>query len=268
MPEKTGAFLKAAQILKRLEINISRVSYNKVIDSTMLFIEASGGEENLKKAEEIAYKKGYIDKETADRSKLIMEELNLKESDRTVVMSARQYSSKKKIEENKTDIYAAVSIQLEDGTIINGKESEIMDAPAAVILNSIKHLANISDDIHLISPVILEPIQNLKLNTLGIKNTRLNCEEILIALSICAATNPTVQVALSKLQSLKGCQAHSTTIISNSDDQTFRRLEIDITCDPEYQSKNLYYNNTWRSISAYIIPSPRIIFNSNFTKYK
>ncbi|MFU7517982.1 hypothetical protein AB4668_19680, partial [Clostridium sp. HCS.1] len=87
------------------------------------------------------------------------------------------------------------------------------------------------------------PIQNPKSNTLGIKNTILNCEEILLALSICAATNPTAQAALNKLQCLKGCQAHSTAIIYNNDDQTFRRLEIDITCDPEYQSKNLYFSN-------------------------
>ena len=118
-----------------------------------------------------------------------------------------------------------------------------MDASAAVILNSIKHLANISDDIHLLSPVILEPIKSLKLKTLGINNTVLNCEEILIALSICAATNPTAQVALDKLKMLKGCQAHSTTIITTNDEQTFRRLGIDITCDPEYQSESLYYNN-------------------------
>lgn len=189
------------------------------------------------------YKKGYVDKDVADRSKLVMEELNLKESDRSVVLPAREYSLKKKKVNKKTEAYSAVALQLQDGTIITGRGSDIMDAPAAVILNSIKHFANISDEIHLLSPVILEPIQNLKFMTLGIKNTVLNCEEILIALSICAATNPTAQVALSKLPYLKGCQAHSTTIVSNSDDQTFRRLEIDITCDPEYQSENLYYNN-------------------------
>lgn len=189
------------------------------------------------------YKKGYVDKEVANRAKLIMEELNLKESDRSVVLPAREYSLKKKNENNKTEVPSVVALQLEDGTIITGRGSEVMDAPAAVILNSIKYLANISDEIHLISPVILEPIQNLKFKTLGIKNTVLNCEEILIALSICAATNPTAQVALSKLSYLKGCQSHSTTIISHNDEQTFRRLGIDITCDSEYQSENLYYNN-------------------------
>ena len=116
-----------------------------------------------------------------------------------------------------------------------------MDASAAVLLNAVKYLANIADNIHLLSPVILEPILNLKCKTLGIKQTSLNCEEILIALSICAATNPTTQVALEKLTSLKDCQAHSTTLISSNDEQTFRRLGIDLTCDPEFESEKLYY---------------------------
>ncbi|MBC2425635.1 DUF1846 family protein, partial [Clostridium beijerinckii] len=74
-------------------------------------------------------------------------------------------------------------------------------------------------------------------------NTALSCEEVLIALSICAATNPTAQVAMEKLTMLKGCQAHSTTILSTHDEQTFRKLGIDVTSDPEYPSDSLYYNN-------------------------
>ena len=118
-----------------------------------------------------------------------------------------------------------------------------MDATAAVVLNAIKYLANISDDIHLISPVILEPIKDLKTKTLGSKNTALSCEEILIALSICAATNPTAQVAMDKLSKLRECKSHSTTILNLSNEQTFRKLGIDITCDSEYPTDNLFYNN-------------------------
>ena len=95
---------------------------------------------------------------------------------------------------------------------------------------------------HLISPLVLEPILNLKSNTLGIRNIALSCEEVLIALSICAVTNPMVQVAMDKLSMLKGCQAHSTTILSGNDEQTLRKLGIDTTCDPEYPSANLYHN--------------------------
>ena len=189
------------------------------------------------------YKKGYINKETADRSKLIMEELNLKETDRKVVLPAREYGVLNKIEDSKNDTFPVVALELSDGKILTGKKSDIMDASAAVILNSIKYLANINDEIHLLSPVILEPIINLKQKTLGIKDTTLNCEEILIALSICAATNPTTEAALNKLNELKGCQGHSTTIIEGNDEQTFRRLGIDITSDPIFESEKLYYNS-------------------------
>ncbi|WP_123054191.1 DUF1846 domain-containing protein [Clostridium sp. JN-1] len=189
------------------------------------------------------YKKGYVDKETFQRAKLIMEELNLKQEDRKVVVPAREKSAKLKETAGENDICPVVAIELNDGTILTGKSSDLLDSTAAVILNAIKHFANISDEIHLISPVILEPIINLKSKTLGNKNTALSCEEVLMALSICAATNPMSQMAMEKLTMLKGCQAHSTTILSTHDEQTFRKLGIDITCDPEYPSESLCYNS-------------------------
>ncbi|MBI6874353.1 DUF1846 domain-containing protein [Clostridium aciditolerans] len=189
------------------------------------------------------YKKGYVDKETFQRAKLIMEELNLKQEDRKVVIPARERSAKLKEASNKNDICPAVAMELNDGTILTGRSSDVLDATAAVVLNAVKYFANIPDEMHLLSPVILEPIINLKSKTLGSKNTALNCEEVLIALSICAATNPMAQVAMEKLVMLKGCQAHSTTILSANDEQTFRKLGIDVTCDPEYPSESLYYNN-------------------------
>lgn len=189
------------------------------------------------------YKKGYVDKETLERSKLIMEELNLKLEDRKVVVPARERSIKLKEVSNKGEVCPVVAIELDDGTILTGKSSNIMNATAAVVLNAIKHLASISDDLHLISPVILEPIINLKLKTFSSNNPALDCEEILIALSICAATNPTAQVAMGKLALLKDCKAHSTTILSTTDEQTFRKLGIDITSDPEFSSESLYYNS-------------------------
>lgn len=188
------------------------------------------------------YKKGYIDKETFERSSLIMEELNLKQEDRRVVLPARERSAKLKEISEKNEVCPSVALELQNGTIITGKSSSVMDATAAVILNAIKYYANISDDIHLISPVILEPIISLKSKTLSTNNPALDCEEVLIALSICAATNPTTQVAIDKLPMLKGCQAHSTTILSTNDEQTLRKLGIDITCDPEYPTESLYYN--------------------------
>jgi uncharacterized protein (UPF0371 family) len=188
------------------------------------------------------YKKGYVDLETFHRAKLIMEELNLKGEDRKVVIPARERGAKLKEELCKNDPCPAVALQLHDGTILTGKSSTTMDATAAVVLNAIKHVANINDEIHLISPAILGPIINLKSKNFGSKVTALDCEEILIALSISAATNPMAEVAMEKLNMLKGCQAHSTTILNTSDEQTFRKLGIDVTSDAEYSSDSLYYN--------------------------
>ncbi|ABW19835.1 DUF1846 domain-containing protein [Alkaliphilus oremlandii] len=189
------------------------------------------------------YKKGHVDKETFERSKMIMEQLDLKLEDRKVVLPAREKSAKLREVSNKNEACPAMAIELSDGTMITGKGSHEMDATAAVLLNAIKYLANISDGIHLISPVVLEPIRNLKSKALKIKNSALDCEEILIALSISAATNPTAQVALEKLSMLDGCQAHSTAILSLNDEQIFNKLGIDVTSDPEYATENLYYNS-------------------------
>lgn len=188
------------------------------------------------------YKKGYVDKETLERTKLIMEELNLKENDRKIVPVARGYANKLKQTIDKKDNCTVVAIELEDGTMLTGKSSDLMDGTAATVINAIKHFAKIDDSMHLISPVVLEPIINLKSKTLSSKRPALNCEEVLMALSICAATNPMAQVALEKLPMLTGAQAHSTTIIGTSDEQTFRKLGIDVTCDAEYATESLLYN--------------------------
>ena len=187
------------------------------------------------------YKKGYVDKDTFEHSKLIMEQVNLKEEDRRVVLPARERAAR--LKEENSSICTAVAIELNDGTILTGKGSELLDASAAALLNSIKYLANIADDMHLISPVILEPILDLKTKTLTNKKVSLNCEEVLIALSISAATNPIAQVAMEKLAMLKNCQVHSTTILPTSDEQTLGKLGIDVTCDAEYASESLFYNN-------------------------
>ncbi|MGL4656787.1 MAG: DUF1846 domain-containing protein [Sarcina sp.] len=188
------------------------------------------------------YKKGYVDKDTLERTKLIMEELNLKESDRKIVAIARDYSNKVKEASESKDNITIVGIELPDGTTLTGKSSDLMEATAAAVINAIKHYANIDDSMHLISPVVLEPIINLKSKTLGFERPTLNCDEVLMALSICAATNPMAQVALEKLPMLEGSQAHSTTIVGTADEQTYRKLGIDVTSDAEYATQSLLAN--------------------------
>lgn len=192
----------------------------------------------------VEYKKGHCDLETYQRAKLIMEELNLKPEHRTVVAPARTYSmTLKSMEVDESAICPVVAIALEDGTVVTGRSSDIMDGAAAAVLNAIKHLANLDDSIHLLAPAILDPIVGLKRQHLGYKNPVLNCEEVLMALAISAGFNPMAQVAVEKLAQLKSCEAHSTVIISKSDEQAYRNLGIEITCDPEFASESLFYNN-------------------------
>jgi len=132
-------------------------------------------------------------------------------------------------------------MQLPDGRCITGKTSALLGASAALLLNALKALGNIQDDIHLISPIIIEPIQDLKINHLGNHNPRLHTDEILIALSICAATNPTAALAMQQLPKLRGLEAHSTVILSGVDSTTFKKLGVNLTCEPQYQTKKLYH---------------------------
>ena len=179
------------------------------------------------------YKKGYVDLEVSTRAKLIMEELNLKETDRKCVIPAR--------EKAEVSSSPAVAIELENGNILTGRETDIMEAAASALLNALKHLANLDDKLLLLSPNVLEPILELKKLSLGIKNPILTTEEVLIALSISANTNPNAALAINLLPQLQNAQAHSTNILSPKEEQIYLKLNIDITSDPFFATDNLYY---------------------------
>ena len=134
-----------------------------------------------------------------------------------------------------------MAIQLPDDRILTGKTSDLLGASASALLNALKMLGGIHDAIDLISPIVIEPIQHLKTRHLGSQNPRLHSDEILIALSICAATNPTAALALRQLDKLRGAEAHSSVILSRVDSDMYRKLGINFTCEPQYQSKNLYH---------------------------
>lgn len=135
----------------------------------------------------------------------------------------------------------AAAIELSDGTVVLGKTSSLLGASSAALLNALKSIAGISSDIDLVSPIVIEPIQDLKVNHLGNRNPRLHTDEVLIALSISAATNPTAEKAMQALQNLKGCELHSTVILADVDLHTLGKLGINVTCEPSRQKKS-YYN--------------------------
>ena len=133
------------------------------------------------------------------------------------------------------------AIELPDGRIVTGKTGKLLGASAAALLNALKVLADIDDEIDIISSSVIEPIQRLKVNHMGSTNPRLHTDEILIALSICAATDETAALALKQLPKLRGLELHSTVILADSDEHTLRKLGLTVTSEPIHESKKLYH---------------------------
>ncbi len=186
------------------------------------------------------YKKGKISSEELDRSELIMKEVGLSETDRPVVLVARNYVEDKRHRGEQFENVVAMAIEMPDGTVVTGRSSDLMVASAAAILNATKRLARFDDELLMIAPQVIEITQKLKVETLGYDRSRLSCEEVLMALAISAANNPSAAVAMRKLPKLANCRAHCTAILSDRDEQVLSALGLDVTCDPEYMTTNLY----------------------------
>jgi uncharacterized protein (UPF0371 family) len=187
------------------------------------------------------YAMGVADKKTVQRAELLMKELNLSQNDRKVVKYAHQASidGQKKGKGNE-GVYAGAALELKNGKIVTGKNSPLMHAASSLILNAIKELAGIPDNIHLLSPSILSSISNLKSEIYNHKRLSLNLEETLIALSISADFNPSAKVAMEKLKELNGCEMHSTHIPTPGDEAGLRRLGLNITSESNFSSKSLF----------------------------
>jgi len=179
------------------------------------------------------YKLGRVEPASVKKIEIIMSQLGLVAEDRPVVLPALQ-----KAQEKGTP---AAAIMLEDGQIVTGRETQVTSACASAVMNAIKYLAGLPDDILLISPVVLEPVTSLKEKNFGEKTLTLSLEEVLICLSICAATNHTAVHALSYLPKLQACEAHATCIVPDADEKTMRKLGVRLTCEPVFRSKDLYY---------------------------
>ena len=180
-----------------------------------------------------SYLQGHAAREEAEKIRLLMKHLNLDDSLRPVITAARERAE--------ATGNPALAIELPDGEIITGKTTDLLGPSAAVILNAVKRLGSIPKSTHLIPPEVIEPVQELKCNYLGNHNPRLHSDEVLVALSVSAASDPNAAKALSMLPLLKNCEAHSTVILPAVDDNTFRRLGLNLTCDPSYQSHKLYH---------------------------
>jgi uncharacterized protein (UPF0371 family) len=135
----------------------------------------------------------------------------------------------------------AVAIELPDGRIITGKTTSLLGAASACLMNALKALAGIDKKLLLITPSIIEQIQHLKVEHLGNRNPRMHTDELLITLAICAVTNPIAGTAIEELSSLRGCEAHSSVILSHTDAELFKKIGVNLTFEPRYQAQNLYH---------------------------
>ena len=172
-------------------------------------------------------KQGKGREETVRKLELLMKKVGVEPGIRRVVQPALEV-------EAQTGLPAA-AMELPDGRIITGKTSGLLGASAGLLMNALKALGGIQSDLHLIAPVVIDPIQHLKLEHLKNRNPRLHTDEVLIALSISAATNPTAELAMEQLSKLRGCDVHSTVMLSSVDENTFKRLGVNLTCEPKYQ---------------------------------
>ncbi len=177
-------------------------------------------------------KKGIGTKDEIYKIELLMKKVGITADNRQVVKAS--------LEKAQATGEPAAAIELPDGTILTGKTSNLLGASSALLLNALKYLGNIDDSVLLIAPEIIEPISHLKVDHLGNQNPRLHTDETLIALSICAASNDTAELAMKQLENLRGCELHSSVILSPVDERVLRRLGINVTCEPQYQENKLF----------------------------
>ena len=180
-------------------------------------------------------RKGMAEQSAVFKLELLMNSLGISGADRPAVTPALEKSR-----EN-NDI-PAVAMELPDGRIVTGKTSSLLGACSACILNALKALADIDDDITLLSPDIIRPLHHLKVEHLGSHNPLLHVNEALIALAVCAVTDPMASKAMEALNDLAGAEAHSTVILSSADEITLSALGINLTCEPRYENQKLYHN--------------------------
>ena len=171
-------------------------------------------------------KKGKSNGDPVRKLELLMRKAGVDPNARRVVPAAL-----KRAEETGD---AAAAMELPDGTIITGRTTDLLGASSALLLNALKHLGGMPDSLHLISPMALDPIQHLKIDHLGNRNPRLHTDETLIALSISAVSDPNAELAMEQLSNLRGCEVHSSVILSAVDERTFKRLGVHLTCEPRY----------------------------------
>jgi uncharacterized protein (UPF0371 family) len=243
------AFPLLARILQRIggtacyrsptDMGVNRAGFAIADDEV---VRAAAGQEVIRRYFRYAceYAVGLVEREDADRSRLIMAELGLDEERRSVVRPARDAAAEGETQgKGNQGMFCGAAIALPDGSIVTGKNSTLMHAAPAVVLNAVKHLSQIPDGMHLLTPNVIESIAGMKKDVLRMKAVSLDLDEMLIALGISATTNPAARVAVEHLKQLMGCEFHTTHIPTAGDEAGLRKLGLNATSDPQFAGRSL-----------------------------
>jgi len=189
----------------------------------------------------VEYALGLVEKDTLDQINKIMRKAGAKVEDRRVVLPARKAAKDaEQCGKGNAGVSCGAAIELPDGTIITGKNSQLMHASSSLILNATKHLAGLPDKMYLLPENIIDSVKHLKKDILDGKMVSLDVDETLIVLGISALSNPAAKMALENLKFLRDCEVHLTHIPTPGDEAGWRKLKVNLTCDPEYSSKSLF----------------------------
>ncbi|MEZ5019939.1 MAG: DUF1846 domain-containing protein [Bacteroidales bacterium] len=222
------------------DMGVNRASAGIVNDEV---IQAASHQEIIRRYLRCAveYALGLADREVLEHASRIMDKVKAKPEDRRVVMPARKAAADaEKAGKGNAGIFCGAALELDGGTIITGKNSTLMHAASSLILNATKHLAGLPDSLLLLPKNLIDSVTYLKKDILNGKEVSLDVEETLILLGISALTNPAAQAALEQLTRLRGCEMHLTHIPTPGDEAGLRKLNVNVTCDPEYSSKSLF----------------------------
>ena len=189
----------------------------------------------------VEYALGLAERDSLDHINRIMKKAGAKIVDRKVVWPAREAAKNaEKSGKGNAGVYCGAAMELHDGTIITGKNSNLLHAASSLILNASKHLAGLPDNMHLLPQSLIDSVTHLKKDILNGKMVSLDVDETLIVLGISALSNPAAQMALENLKYLQGCEVHLTHIPTPGDEAGFRKLRVNLTCDPEFAGKSLF----------------------------
>jgi uncharacterized protein (UPF0371 family) len=187
------------------------------------------------------YALGSVERDTVERAELLLRELGARPEDRRVVEPARRAADEGRARGKGSDgIFCGAALELPGGAIVTGCNSPRMHASSSLVLNAAKRLAGLPDELHVLSPGVIDSIADMKRRVFERRSLSLNVEETLIALGVSAATSPAAQMAMDRLAALKGCDAHLTHIPAPGDEAGLRRLGVHLTSDPLFPSRDLY----------------------------